>query len=118
MASAPSRFHIVLSPDERRAWTGNAAKLGMPTSEYVRRAVASYDAGANDDQLERLATLADEAAAASTRMSEMIDRAVAAIDRPIDEAGIRERADAEARHWDFDPAVLDLRSELPATAGA
>ncbi len=118
MASAASRFHIVLSPDERRAWTGNAAKLGVPTSEYVRRAVASYNAGANDDELERLAGLADEAAAASARMSAMIDHAVAAVDRPIDEAGIRARADAEAALWDFDSAVLDFRPDRRAAPAA
>ena len=54
MASAAERFHIVLSSDERRAWNASASKLGVPTAEYVRRAVASYEAGLSSEELDQL----------------------------------------------------------------
>ncbi len=41
-AAPAERFHIVLAPEEKRRWTTNAAAAGMPTSEYVRRAVEAY----------------------------------------------------------------------------
>lgn len=109
MASAAAeRFHIALSPGERQAWTHGAARLGLPTAEYVRRAVAAFEAGPAADDLDRLAALADEVGAAATRMTAMIDRAVAAVDRPFDEAAVRAAVAARlaADPVDLDPAQL------------
>jgi hypothetical protein len=116
MASSAERFHIVLSPDERQAWNQGAARLGVPTAEYVRRAVASFEAGLTADELERLASLADEVDAAAGRMTAMIGKAIEAVDRPMDEAGMQARV-AERLRGDpvqLDPARLDFRPSVPA----
>lgn len=104
MASVAERFHIVLSPDERRAWNTGAAKLGVPTAEYVRRAVASFEAGLTPAELDQLSLLADEVELAGGRMSAMIDRAVAAVDVPLDEPAIRRDVDARLAR---DPVLID-----------
>lgn len=104
MASAAERFHIVLSPDERRAWNTGAAKLGVPTAEYVRRAVASFEAGLTPAELDQLSALADEVEQSGGRMSAMIEHAVATVDVPLDETAMRRAvADRLAR----DPVVID-----------
>jgi hypothetical protein len=110
MASVAERFHIVLSPDERRAWNTGAERLGVPTAEYVRRAVASFEAGLTPAELDQLSLLAEEVGQASGRMSAMIDRAVAAVDVPLDETAMR-RVVAERLKRDpviLDPARLDF----------
>lgn len=104
MASAAERFHIVLSSDERRAWNSGAAKLGVPTAEYVRRAVASFDAGLTPGELDQLSTLAGEVELSAGRMSRMIDHAVALVDRPLDDAAMRATAAARLA---AEPVVLD-----------
>ena len=110
MASAAERFHIVLSSDERRTWNARASSLGVPTAEYVRRAVAAFEAGLTPDELEQLSTLSDAVGEAATRMHDAIDRAVSHIDRPIDEtamrARVRQRLDHDAFH--IDPRLLDF----------
>lgn len=110
MASAAERFHIVLSRDERRAWNAGAAKLGVPTAEYVRRAVASFEAGLTPDELDQLSDLAGEVERAATRMHAMIDTAAAAVDRPLDEAAMRDRAAARLAQAPvvLDPSILDF----------
>lgn len=116
MATSAERFHIVLSSDERQAWNNGAARLGVPTAEYVRRAVASFEAGMTADELEQLASLADEVHGSADRMKAMIDRAIAAVDQPLDESAMRKRA-AERLAGDpmlFSPALLDFRE--PAAA--
>lgn len=117
MASAAERFHIVLSPDERRAWNSGAAKLGVSTAEYVRNAVASFESGLTTEELAQLSSLAGEVEQSAGRIHAMIDRAVACIDRPVDEAELRARA-AERLAADpigFDPSLLDF-SAGPAPA--
>lgn len=116
MASSAERFHIVLSPDERQAWNRGAARLGVPTAEYVRRAVASFEAGMTTEELEQLATLADEVHSAADRMKAMIDQAIAAVDQPLDEGAMYERAAERLRNDPlmFNPALIDFRE--PASA--
>ncbi len=118
MASSAERFHIVLSSDERQAWNSCAARLGVPTAEYVRRAVASFEAGMTADELEQLANLADEVEQSAGRMKAMIDRAIAAVDRPVDEDAMRERAAKRLQNDPllFNPAMLDFTAR--AAAGA
>jgi hypothetical protein len=117
MASSAERFHIVLSPDERSAWNSGAARLGVATAEYVRRAVASFEAGLTPVELDQLSSLAGEVEQSTTRMSAMIDRAVAAVDRPFDDASVRlaaaERLAADPV-W-LDPARLDFRAPTMAS---
>jgi hypothetical protein len=114
MATTAERFHIVLSPDERKAWNSGAARLGVPTAEYVRRAVASFEVGLTADELEQLANLAAEVERSAGRMTAMIDRAICAVERPIDEPAMRERAVKRLRD---DPVVFDV-SRLDFRAGA
>ena len=119
MASVAERFHIVLSPDERSAWSSGAARLGVSTAEYVRRAVASFEAGLTPAELEQLSLLAGEVNQAAARMSRLIDHAVAAVDRPFDDAAIAATAAARlaADPVIIDPAFLDF-SPVPAHAAA
>jgi hypothetical protein len=104
MASAVERFHIVLSRDERSAWNSGAARLGVATGEYVRRAVASFEAGLSPTELDQLSTLAGEVEQSAARISGMIDRAVAIIDRPFDDDEMRRTAAARLAD---DPVLLD-----------
>lgn len=82
----------------------------MPTAEYVRRAVASFDAGLTPGEVDQLTALAAEVDAASRRMTAMIDRAVTAVDRPFDDDGVRRTVAARlaAAPVDLDPARLDF----------
>lgn len=116
MATAADRFHIVLSPDERRAWNGGAARLGVPTAEYVRRAVAAFEAGLSPAELDQLAALADEVELAAGRMTQRIDAAAAQVDRPFDEAAVRRAVAARlaADPVSIDPAILDFGAAGPA----
>jgi hypothetical protein len=111
MATSAERFHIVLSPDERKAWNSGAARLGVPTAEYVRRAVASFEAGMTTDELEQLANLADEVHLATGRMKAMIDQAIEVVDQPLDERAMRVRTAGRLRDdpIQFNPALLDFR---------
>ena len=113
MASAAERFHIVLSSDERRAWNASASKLGVPTAEYVRRAVASYETGLSSEELDQLSRLAFEVEQSADRMHAMIARAATCIDRPMDEDGMRAQAAEKLRHDPVlvDPALLDFGAE-------
>ena len=116
MASATERFHIVLSPDERSAWNSGAARLGVATAEYVRRAVASFEAGLTPAELDQLSMLAGEVEASAARMSAMIDQTVAALDRPFDDTALC-RAAADRLAADpvlLDPAQLDFRAPAHA----
>ena len=89
------RFHIVLAPEEKRRWTNNAAAAGLPTSEYVRRAVDAYEheERLTPHQMRGLEMLVAEAVAAVHRMRADIDEMHAIIARPYDsedafEAGV------------------------------
>jgi hypothetical protein len=119
MASAAERFHIVISPDERRAWNAGAAKLGLPTAEYVRRAVASFETGLTPAEMEQLSTLAGEVQESAARIHAMIDGASVAIDRPIDEEAMRMRAAARLADDSvvINSALLDF-STSPVAARA
>ena len=116
MATSAERFHIVLSPDERQAWNSGASRLGVSTAEYVRRAVASFEAGLTTDELEQLANLADEVQLSADRMKAMIDRAIATVDQPLEDGAMRKRATERLRDdpLSFNPMLLDFRE--PATA--
>ena len=120
MAVAVERFHIVLSPDERRAWNSGAARLGVSTAEYVRNAVASFEAGLTTEELAQLSSLAGEVEQSAGRMHLMIERAVASIDRPVDEAGLRARAAArlDGEAITFDPSLLDFGTGAGAAQAA
>jgi hypothetical protein len=106
MASIAERFHIVLSPDERRAWNAGASKLGLPTAEYVRRAVASFESGLTTGELEQLSDLATEVEQSASRMRTMINDTLTSIDKPVDEANMQARAAALIAQ---DPVLLDPR---------
>lgn len=120
MASAAERFHIVLSPDEKRGWTARAAAIGIPTAEYVRRAVAAFDEGLNADQLGELSVLAAEVEASVGRMNAMIDDACQQVGRPVDDEAMRARVAARlaAEPVQIDPSILDFSGYHPFDAKA
>lgn len=111
MANAAERFHIVLSADEKRGWNDRAAAVGVSTAEYVRRAVAAFDDGLTDQELAELEHMSVEVENAAKRMKTMIAEACDRVDRPIDEAAMRDRAAARlaADPIEIDPAILDFR---------
>jgi hypothetical protein len=117
MATAAERFHIVLSPDEKRGWNDRAAAIGVSTAEYVRRAVAAFDDGLTTEQLADLENIATEVEASAARMKTMINHVCDVVGRPIDEEAMRARASARLAvdPVEIDPAILNFGS-LPLRA--
>ena len=118
MATSAERFHIILSPDEKRGWSDRAAAIGVSTAEYVRRAVAAFDDGLTSEQLADLDSIATEVEASAVRMKTMIGEVCDVVGRPIDEARMRQRACARlaADPVELDPAILDFGNEAQRAA--
>lgn len=120
MASAAERFHIVLSADEKRGWNDRAAAIGVPTAEYVRRAVAAFDEGLTASELAELDLLAVEVEASVGRMRTMIDKVCNQVGRPLDDNVVRARVAARlaADPVHIDPSLLDFSDYEPLEAHA
>ena len=69
-ATAVERIVVQATPQEKRAITAKAKKLGLPVSELMRRGATAYNSAEADDEL---GTLADAALASSTRAIDAID---------------------------------------------
>lgn len=89
MASAApaERFHIVLAPAEKRRWATNAAAAGLPTSEYVRRAVEAYEdeERLTPEQMRELEGLVAEAVAAAEQIRADVAEIHEIVSRPLDD---------------------------------
>jgi hypothetical protein len=77
MAAAIERIVVQATPQEKRAITAKARKLGLGLSELMRRGAKAYESEEADEEL---GALADAAKAAADRASQSIDDALAFID--------------------------------------
>lgn len=87
--AATARLVVQMTPTEKRRLTAQAKRLGVSTSEFVRRRVAEDDLVESREEIEALlATLAD----AAQRIMASLDRSIAEAEAAIDE--VRERRSA------------------------
>ena len=73
MAAAVERIVVQATPQEKKAITAKAKRLGLPISELMRRGATAYQSKEADEEL---GALADAARAAAERASTAIDRAL------------------------------------------
>ena len=73
MAAAVERIVVQATPQEKKAITAKAKRLGLPISELMRRGATAYQSKEADEEL---GALADAARAAAERASASIDRAL------------------------------------------
>ena len=69
-AAAIERIVVQATPQEKKAISAKAKKLGLPMSELMRRAATAYNSAEDDEEL---GTVADAAMAAANRASDAID---------------------------------------------
>lgn len=69
-ATAIERIVVQATPQEKKAITAKAKKLGLPVSELMRRGATAYKSAESDEEL---GALADVATVAANRASESID---------------------------------------------
>ena len=77
MAASVERIVVQATSAEKKAIVAKARKLGLPTSELMRRGAVAY---ASDPADEELGLLADSAAAAAERAVAAIDDALAFVE--------------------------------------
>ena len=77
MAAAVERIVVQATPQEKKAITAKAKRLGLPISELMRRGATAYESKEADEEL---GALADAAKAAAERASASIDNALAFIE--------------------------------------
>lgn len=69
-ASAIERIVVQATPQEKKAITAKAKKLGLPVSELMRRGATAYKSAESDEEL---GAMADAATLAANRAAEAID---------------------------------------------
>ena len=77
MATAIARIVVQATPQEKKAITAIAKRLGMPISELMRRGATAYETTQSDEEL---GALADAAKVAAERVSESIDETLAFVE--------------------------------------
>lgn len=77
MAASVERIVVKATAAEKKAFVAKARKLGVPTSELMRRGAAAYVAAPADEEL---GLLADSATSAAERAVAAIDDALAFVD--------------------------------------
>lgn len=77
MATAIARIVVQATPQEKKAITAKAKRLGMPISELMRRGATAYETTQSDEEL---GALADAAKTAAERASASIDDTLAFIE--------------------------------------
>lgn len=75
--AAVARIVVQTTPNEKKAISAKAKKLGLPVSELMRRGAASYNSEQEDEEL---GALADAAMAAANRASDSIDEVMAFVE--------------------------------------
>jgi hypothetical protein len=73
-ATAIERIVVQATPQEKRAISAKAKKLGLPVSELMRRGATAYNSAESDEEL---GAVADAAMAAANRASDAIDGVLA-----------------------------------------
>lgn len=77
MTAAIQRIVVQATPNEKKAISAKAKKLGLPVSELMRRGAASYNSEKEDEEL---GSLADAAKTAADRASDSIDEVLAFVE--------------------------------------
>ena len=77
MAAAIERIVVQATPQEKKAITAKAKKLGLPISELMRRGASAYESEQADEEL---GALADAAKAAAERAAASIDDSLAFVE--------------------------------------
>ena len=75
--SAIERIVVQATPQEKKAISAKAKKLGLPVSELMRRGATAYKTAESD---EALGAVADAAAVAANRASAAIDDMLAFVE--------------------------------------
>ncbi|MHB1293108.1 MAG: plasmid mobilization protein [Sulfuricella sp.] len=76
-AAAIERIVVQATPQEKKAISAKAKKLGLPVSELMRRGAAAYNSAESDEEL---GVVADAAMAAANRASDAIDDVLAFVE--------------------------------------
>ena len=92
--AAVERIVVQATPNEKRAISAKAKKLGLPVSELMRRGAASYN---SDQEDEEMGVLADAAMAAANRASDSIDEVMAFVEASNKRIAAMEAKAAKAR---------------------
>lgn len=87
--AAIERIVVQATPQEKKAISAKAKKLGLPVSELMRRGATAYQSADSDDEL---GAVADAAMAAANRAADAIDDMLAFV-----EASNKRIATMEAR---------------------
>lgn len=69
-SAAIERIVVQATPEEKRAISAKAKKLGLPVSELMRRGATAYNSAQEDEEM---GVLADAAMGAANRASDSID---------------------------------------------
>ena len=75
--AAIERIVVQATPNEKKAISAKAKKLGLPVSELMRRGAAPYNSA---KEAEDLGAVADAAMAAANRASDSIDEVLAFVE--------------------------------------
>jgi hypothetical protein len=76
-ATAIARIVVQATPQEKKAISAKAKKLGLPVSELMRRGASAYKSAESDEEL---GAIADAAMAAANRASDSIDGVLAYVE--------------------------------------
>jgi anti-sigma-K factor RskA len=106
VAAAAQRIVVQATAAEKKAIVAKARKLGLPTSELMRRGAAAYGSAAADEELGLLADSARSAA----------ERAVAAIDDALAFVEASNRRIAAMEHKAAAAATVAARSRIKKAA--
>ncbi len=93
-ATANERIVVQTTPQEKRAISVKAKKLGLPVSELMRRGAAAYNSAEADEEL---GVVADAAMAAANRASDSIDEVLAFVEESNKRIAAMEEKAAKAR---------------------
>lgn len=76
-ATAIERIVVQATPQEKKAISAKAKRLGLPVSELMRRGATAYNSSEADEEL---GAIADAAMAAANRASDAIDDVLAFVE--------------------------------------
>jgi len=93
-SAAIERIVVQATPNEKKAISAKAKKLGLPVSELMRRGAVSYNSAKEDEEL---GVLADAAMAAANRASDSIDEVMAFVEESNKRIDTMEAKAAKAR---------------------
>lgn len=93
-ATATARIVVQATPQEKKAISAKAKRLGLPISELMRRGAAAYNSAEADEEL---GVAADAAMKAANRASDSIDGVLAFVEASNERIAAMEAKAAKAR---------------------